>query len=93
LPLYDQLLALQPHAVVAVNRAVAVAELDGYQPFHATQADLLRRARRTADIARCRRMPSEVVGLRSVWSASGGHEPVSSSTPMSSMEPSSIRSP
>lgn len=59
LALYDQLLAVAPTPVVALNRAVALAEvagpdaalaaiadldLDGYHPFHATRADLLRRA-------------------------------------------------
>jgi RNA polymerase sigma-70 factor, ECF subfamily len=58
LALYDQLLALAPSPVVALNRAVAVAEvegpaaalalvddleLDGYHLFHAVRADLLRR--------------------------------------------------
>src|SRR5207253_2544475 len=58
LALYDQLLALAPSPVVALNRAVAVAEvegpaaalaliedldLDGYYLFHAIRADLLRR--------------------------------------------------
>jgi len=60
--LYDLLYEVRPNAVVALNRAVAVAELDGpavglaaldaidtallddYQPYHATQADLLARA-------------------------------------------------
>jgi RNA polymerase sigma-70 factor (ECF subfamily) len=56
--LYDQLLAVAPTPVVALNRAIAVAELDGpgpalalvdqlsvdeYYLFHATRADLLRR--------------------------------------------------
>jgi RNA polymerase sigma-70 factor (ECF subfamily) len=56
--LYDQLLSIAPTPVVRLNRAVAVAEvdgpaaglalldgldLDGYYPFHATRADLLRR--------------------------------------------------
>src|SRR3954471_2751505 len=65
LALYDQLLALTPTPVVALNRAVAVAEvdgpaaalaivdglegLDGYHVFHAIRADLLRRAGRGAD--------------------------------------------
>jgi RNA polymerase sigma-70 factor (ECF subfamily) len=59
--LYDQLLALTPTPVVALNRAVAVAEvegpeaalalveeldLDGYHVFHAVRADLLRRVGR-----------------------------------------------
>jgi RNA polymerase sigma-70 factor (ECF subfamily) len=59
--LYDQLVRLDPSPVVALNRAIAVAELDGplvalgtidsleeklagYQYYHATRADLLRRA-------------------------------------------------
>lgn len=56
--LYDQLMGVSPTPVVALNRAVAVAELDGpqvalaivdgldlasYHPWHATRADLLRR--------------------------------------------------
>lgn len=60
--LYDQLYALQPTPVVALNRAVAVAELDGpevalslieplaldgYHPWHAARADLLRRLGRS----------------------------------------------
>jgi len=58
LALYDLLLALSPTPVVALNRAVAVAEVDGpapalvlvdeldltgYHPFHVTRADLLER--------------------------------------------------
>jgi len=58
LALYDQLLSLAPTPVVALNRAVAVAEVDGpgaalalvdrldlpgYYLFHAIRADLLRR--------------------------------------------------
>ena len=60
--LYNALLEIAPTPVVALNRAVAVAEvedpaaalalvneleLDGYYPFHATRADLLRRLGRT----------------------------------------------
>lgn len=56
--LYDQLLAAAPTPVVALNRAIAVGEVDGpaaalalvdeldlgqYHAFHATRADLLRR--------------------------------------------------
>ena len=56
--LFDQLLALAPSPIVALNRAVAVAEVDGpdvalslveplalssYHAWHATRADLLRR--------------------------------------------------
>ncbi|HYN16729.1 MAG TPA: RNA polymerase sigma factor [Actinomycetes bacterium] len=66
LALYDQLLALAPSPVVALNRAVAVAEvegpeaalalvdgldLDGYRLFHAIRADLLRRLGADADAA------------------------------------------
>jgi RNA polymerase sigma-70 factor (ECF subfamily) len=62
--LYDHLMALTPTPVVALNRAVAVAELSGpaaalslvealdlprYQPFHVTRAELLRRLARTAE--------------------------------------------
>jgi RNA polymerase sigma-70 factor, ECF subfamily len=64
--LYDQLLALAPTPIVALNRAVAVAEvqgpavaldlvddldLDGYYLFHAIRADLLRRIGRPAEAA------------------------------------------
>ena len=66
LQLYDQLLSLAPTPVVALNRAVAVAEvegpaaalsvvdgleLDGYRMFHAVRADLLRRLGRNAEAA------------------------------------------
>jgi RNA polymerase sigma-70 factor, ECF subfamily len=66
LALYDQLLALAPAPVAALNRCVAVAEvdgpaaalaqadrldLDGYHLFHATRADLLRRLGRTSEAA------------------------------------------
>ncbi|MBO3100775.1 RNA polymerase sigma factor [Cellulomonas fengjieae] len=63
--LYDQLVRIDPSPVVALNRAVAVAELDGpdvalalvdglgtlvgYHAFHATRAELLRRLGRGAD--------------------------------------------
>ncbi len=65
--LYDQLLAMAPSPVVALNRAVALAELDGPQPalaivdpldldgyhlFHAVRADLLARLGRDEDAAR-----------------------------------------
>jgi len=64
LRLYDHLLAIAPSPVVALNRAVAVAEvqgpatalaivdelnLDGYYLFHAIRADLLQRLGRYAD--------------------------------------------
>ena len=66
LQLYDQLLALSPTPVVALNRAVAVAEVQGpdaalaavdsldlgsYHLFHATRADLLRRLGRADEAA------------------------------------------
>lgn len=64
LQLYNQLLSLAPNPVVALNRAVAVAEVEGpdaalvlldglelggYQLFHAVRADLLRRVGRAAE--------------------------------------------
>ncbi len=66
LQLYDQLLALAPSPVVALNRAVAVAEVEGaeaaltlvdgldlggYHLFHAIRADLLRRLGRHTEAA------------------------------------------
>jgi RNA polymerase sigma-70 factor, ECF subfamily len=66
LQLYDQLAALTPGPVVALHRAVAVAEvggpatalalvdeldLGGYHLFHAIRADLLQRLGRTAEAA------------------------------------------
>ena len=62
--LYAQLEAVAPSPVVTLNRAVAVAELDGpevalamvdrlplaaYHPWHVTRAELLRRLGRSAD--------------------------------------------
>jgi RNA polymerase sigma-70 factor, ECF subfamily len=67
LQLYDQLMAIAPSPVVALNRAVAVAEVDGpdaalalvddlklasYHVFHAIRADLLRRLGRDDEAAR-----------------------------------------
>jgi RNA polymerase sigma-70 factor, ECF subfamily len=64
--LYDQLMAIAPSPVVALNRAVAVAEvegpeaalalvdevdLEGYHLFHAIRADLLRRLGREVEAA------------------------------------------
>jgi RNA polymerase sigma-70 factor (ECF subfamily) len=64
LALYDQLLAIAPSPVVALNRAVALGEvagpevallevealeLAGYLPFHLTRAELLARLGRTED--------------------------------------------
>jgi RNA polymerase sigma-70 factor, ECF subfamily len=65
--LYDRLARIDPSPIVALNRAVAVAELDGpgvalalvdrlplsgYHPWHATRADLLRRLGRSAEARR-----------------------------------------
>ncbi len=64
--LYDQLMALAPSPIVALNRAVAVAEVDGpsaalalvddleldaYYLLHAIRADLLRRMGRNTEAA------------------------------------------
>jgi RNA polymerase sigma-70 factor (ECF subfamily) len=64
LRLYDQLMTVAPSSVVALNRAVAVAEvngpfaalviidgldLDGYYLLHAIRADLLSRLGRTTE--------------------------------------------
>ena len=66
LALYDQLLAIAPNPVVALNRAVALAEVDGpgpalalvdaldldaYHLFHSTRAELLVRLERFDDAA------------------------------------------
>ncbi|WP_328527899.1 RNA polymerase sigma factor [Nocardioides sp. NBC_00368] len=62
--LYDQMLRVDPSPIVRLNRAIAVAELDGpevalaeidrldledYHAFHATRADLLRRLGRSGE--------------------------------------------
>jgi RNA polymerase sigma-70 factor, ECF subfamily len=67
LQLYNQLVSIDPSPVVALNRAVAVAEVEGpdaaltllddleldrYHLFHAIRADLLRRLGRKAEAAR-----------------------------------------
>jgi RNA polymerase sigma-70 factor (ECF subfamily) len=64
--LYDQLLAVAPTPVVALNRAIAIGELRGaaaaltlvdeldlstYHAFHASRADLLRRLGRNTEAA------------------------------------------
>jgi RNA polymerase sigma-70 factor (ECF subfamily) len=64
LALYDQLLVLTPTPVVALNRAVALAEVEGaevalaevdnldlagYHPFHVTRARMLERLGRSTD--------------------------------------------
>jgi RNA polymerase sigma-70 factor (ECF subfamily) len=62
--LYDQLLAIAPTPVVALNRAIAIGEVQGpaaaldlvdaldletYYAFHATRADLLKRLGRSGE--------------------------------------------
>ena len=64
--MYDQLFALAPTPVVALNRAIAIGEVEGaaaalelvdeldlesYYPFHATRADLLQRLGRASEAA------------------------------------------
>ncbi|GAA1395928.1 RNA polymerase sigma factor [Catellatospora coxensis] len=77
LALYDRLLAQTPSPVVALNRAVAVAEvdgpgaalalldtldLDGYHVYHAVRADLLHRLGRDAEAARAYRAAITATG-------------------------------
>src|ERR1700690_1007604 len=71
LELYDQLMSIAPNAIVALNRAVVVAEVRGvvyalqlvdaidfpkYHLYHAVRADLLRRIGRKADAATAYRL-------------------------------------
>jgi RNA polymerase sigma-70 factor (ECF subfamily) len=66
LALYDQLLAVAPTAVVALNRAIVIGEVEGpaaalalvetlhlpgYHSFHAARADFLRRLGRSGEAA------------------------------------------
>jgi RNA polymerase sigma-70 factor (ECF subfamily) len=75
--LYDQLMAVAPSPVVALNRAVAVAETDGpaqalalvdaldlddYHVLHAVRADLLRRLGRDAEAADAYAKAAELTG-------------------------------
>jgi len=75
--LYDQLLDVTPSPVVALNRAVAVAEVDGpelalalvdrnalkdFYLFHAIRADLLRRLGRDGEAAQAYRAAIERAG-------------------------------
>jgi RNA polymerase sigma-70 factor (ECF subfamily) len=75
--LYDQLMAVAPAPVVELNRAVAVAELDGpdaglrlieglqlprYHVFHAIRADFLRRAGRVAEARAAYATAAELAG-------------------------------
>ena len=74
--LYDQLLAIAPGPIVALNRAVALAELegpasalavvegldlDGYHLFHATRAELLARLHRDDEARRAYDRALEIV--------------------------------
>ncbi|HEX3647136.1 MAG TPA: RNA polymerase sigma factor [Pseudonocardiaceae bacterium] len=75
--LYDQLSAVAPGPVVALNRAVAVAEVSGptvaldlvealdlpdYHVWHAVRADLLRRLGRNRDAAQAYRQAADRAG-------------------------------
>ena len=75
LALYDQLLAVAPTPVVALNRAVAVAEvhgpalalaaiedldLDDYHLYHATRGELLARLDRRDDARRAYERASDL---------------------------------
>ena len=74
LALYDQLMEIAPSPVVTLNRAVALAEIDGpeqalhlidaidlprYHLLHAVRADFLRRLGRTADAAMAYQLAQE----------------------------------
>ena len=75
--LYDQLLYFTPTPIVRLNRAVAVAEVDGpeagltlidqldlgaYHAWHVARADLLRRIGRTTEAAAAYRRAIELAG-------------------------------
>jgi RNA polymerase sigma-70 factor (ECF subfamily) len=75
--LYDQLMVLAPSPIVELNRAVAVAEVDGpaaglelveglrlprYRVFHAVRADLLRRMGRGAQARAAYAAAAELAG-------------------------------
>ena len=77
LTLYDQLARLDPSPVIALNRAVAVAEVngpaaglhlvdsldfDGYHLFHAIRGDLLARLGRAADARQAFQRAAELTG-------------------------------
>jgi len=77
LALYDQWMAMAPNPVVALNRAIVVAEIDGaeralqlvdelqllpYYLFHAVRADLLKRLGRVAQAADAYRRAIELCG-------------------------------
>ena len=77
LQLYNHLLTLDPTPVVALNRAVALAEVEGpaaalntvdalplttYYLFHAIRADLLTRLNRPAEAQEAYRIAQELTG-------------------------------
>jgi RNA polymerase sigma-70 factor (ECF subfamily) len=78
LALYDRWMRIAPSQVVALNRAVVVAEIEGveaglriveglaglsnYQPYHAVKADLLKRCGKNADAAVEYRIAIEMCG-------------------------------
>ena len=77
LQLYNQLMVIQPDPVVALNRAVAVAEVEGvdaalalvdgldlgdYQLFHAVRADFLRRLGRLQEARAAYARASQLTG-------------------------------
>jgi RNA polymerase sigma-70 factor (ECF subfamily) len=79
LALYDQLLAITPTPVVAMNRAIALAEvrgpqaaldildgldLAGYHLFHAARADLLRRLGRHNDASEAYALAANLAASR-----------------------------
>jgi RNA polymerase sigma-70 factor (ECF subfamily) len=79
LALYDQLLAITPTSVVAMNRAIALAEvrgpqaaldildgldLAGYHLFHAARADLLRRLGRHDDASEAYALAAKLAASR-----------------------------
>jgi RNA polymerase sigma-70 factor (ECF subfamily) len=77
--LYDQLVAVDPSPVVQLNRAIALAELDGpevalalitplhlggYHAYHAARADLLRRLGRSEKARAAYELAIELAGNR-----------------------------
>ena len=101
--LYDLLLTLAPSPIVALHRAVAVAEadgpeaalmildeldLDGEHLYHAIRADMLRRLGRAQDAAMRTRQPSSARRMRSsVATSKAGGKPCSPQTPSSRGDP------
>ncbi len=90
LALYDQLIRIDPSPVVALNRAVAVAEadgpaaalaltdrldLDGYHLYHAIRGDLLARLGRPAPARRSRPPPGSPRTSANATTSSPGPPP------------------